>query len=200
MDFGNVLSIIEGERLVRERQLQRSESDRVKAKDEKTKKRDKELKKVDNDFLERSGASDLVEKGKKENDVMNQYHLAIQVIEDRNLDLLESEVMNYRERLHRLAQIDGGKSLKRDNSDRENAVQEFRDKLRPLEDAKRQIEEHAEKQMSEVDPTAGTPEEFEKKMERITSDSNKRLGVIDKQMASLTERFAHSAGPQGAEP
>jgi hypothetical protein len=200
MDFGHVLSIIEGERLVRERQMQKSESERVKAKDDVTKKRDQQLKKIDRDFQKRTGASDLVEKGKIENDVMNQYHLAIQVIEDRNLDILECEVMNYRERLHRVKMIDGGKMHKSEKNDRENAVQEFREKLKPLEEAKRQIDEHADKQMSEVDPNAGTPEEFEAKMEKISSDRTKRLKVIDKQLASLTERFAHSAGPQGAEP
>merc|ERR1712129_583047 len=63
LDFGNVLSKIEGERLVRDRTLAQFDSQRVKDKDKATAKRDADTQKIEKDFDNKNGASDLVEKG-----------------------------------------------------------------------------------------------------------------------------------------
>merc|ERR1712008_812 len=165
LDFGNVLSQIEGERLVRDRTLAQSESQRMKDKDAAKNKRDQDTETIENFFQNKNGASDLVERGKRKNDVMNQYHLNVQEIEDRNLQLLEMDLLSYRERLVRLKEIDGGKARQRDDTGKDDSVNDYKDRKKPLDDMMKTIQDNAAEKMANLDMANMSAEEMNDEVE-----------------------------------
>jgi len=190
MDFATVLTVIDGERLVRDRILQTCESARVKDKQAAVDTRTADLAAIETKYADKRNPADLVTKQEEKTDVMNQYHLAVDDVENQNLAIVETEMIHYRTRLGRLKAIARGKTDISDKMEKMGSLDNYKDSLRPLENSLAKIEAHRQAQLDLVDPVEMSAADYRQKMKEIDDDANEKVETIKEQMEGVKKRFA----------
>jgi len=191
LDFSGILTAIEGERRITERILQQSEGKLNAAKKKAEATRDSELANLEKYYENKRGPADRSEWDKKKEETRFRYESELQDIDEDNVNLLEIELQNYRNRIVRIKQVVTGKRNIKKNTDRLSPNQEFANAKAPLEAVRDRItkrwQEQIDKLNSEVDDMDA--DDFTRKMEQFTKEKEDKLKAITKQMDDLKGQY-----------
>merc|ERR1712008_185811 len=102
------------------------------------------------------------------------------------------DLLSYRERLVRLKEIDGGKARQRDDTGKDDSVNDYKDRKKPLDDMMKTIQDNAAEKMADLDMANMSAEEMNDEVEKITKDKNAKCAIIQKQLDDLKKNFTHS--------
>jgi len=144
------------------------------------------------------GSAGFVEGQKKENEAMTMFQLKMKDLDDRNVETLRNELIQYRRRVESIRAAMTGKQVSVDAENGGGAIDEYRESAAVLEQQKQEINKMASDAMAAVmkDMVSMSPEAYAEKVDQIQKDRKKRLDVIEYHRKHL---FQH-AEPDVIEP
>jgi len=194
LDFSGILTAIEGERRMTERILQQSDGKLTANKKKAEQTRERELDALEKCYENKKGPADRSEWDKKKEETRFRYESELQAIDEDNMNLLEIELQNYRNRIHRIKQVVTGKRVDT-KTKRASPNQEFEDAVAPLEDVKERILKRWQERMTALNENLDdmSADEFTRQMEEITKEKDDKLKGIAKQIDDLKEKYRGNA-------
>jgi len=91
--------------------------------------------------------------------------------------------------MKQLKDIERGKVTKNLRRTRETALVEHEQKMKPLRDSLQKIEENLNQKINELDVGGLSAEEYDKKMQEITAESDTKKRTVEERMRKVNEDF-----------
>jgi len=196
-DFSALLAQIDCEQRMSDKIQRESEKELLKAKEELRADFEAQVRDIKRQ-MSSMGSAGFVEGQKKENEAMTMFQLKMKDLDDRNVETLRNELIQYRRRVESIRAAMTGKQVSVDAENGGGAIDEYRESAAVLEQQKQEINKMASDAMAAVmkDMVSMSPEAYAEKVDQIQKDRKKRLDVIEYHRKHL---FQH-AEPDVIEP
>jgi len=190
MDFSGLLNEIESEQRLADQIEQGSSAARASEKKKHENDRDRELTTLDTAFIGRTSPAEFCEQEERKQEIRNRCDLKVQLVEDASIEMLEKQLTIHRDRLQRIKGARKGRTtIDKYKQHKVGALEEYEKSLKVFKAKKEQVQQEADKAITEIDPSEMSPEAFEEQIHNIEQGRDKKLNTIEGQINKQKARF-----------
>jgi len=186
-DFSALLAQIDCEQRISDKIQRESEKDLQKAKDELKADFEAQVRNIKRQMSSSMGSAGFVEGQKKENEALTMFQLKMKDLDDRAVETLRNELIQYRRRVESIRAAMAGRQTSVDVENGGGAIDEYRESAAVLEQQKQEINKMAGEAMAalKLDMASMSAEAYEEKVNQIQKDKRKRMDVIERHRVEL---------------
>jgi len=193
LDFSAVLTEIEKEKMIKEKIKAESDTSEEEQKLQAKRRFEEQRSRIEAEFsgigTDKQDTLKYAKRSEALDNAENRWQLEEAEIDRKAMERLENALNSNRQKMKQLKDIERGKVTKNLRRTRETALVEHEQKMKPLRDSLQKIEENLNQKINELDVGGLSAEEYDKKMQEITAESDTKKRTVEERMRKVNEDF-----------